>query len=235
MSDPCGWFVTGTDTGVGKTVVTLGLMQCLQDRGYRVAGMKPVAAGCEQTAQGLRNADAVQLQRQASIRLDYALVNPVALAAPIAPHIAAQRQGLPIGIEAIRRAFDTLAGQVDCVVVEGIGGWRVPLNDLDSVAELAGVLALDVILVVGIRLGCLNHALLSAESIAASGRRLTGWVANCLPPVTEAADEIINALKTRLSAPLMGVVPGLDMPDAKAVAAVLNVPAHGTCTPLRVN
>jgi len=235
MSDPCGWFVTGTDTGVGKTVVTLGLMQCLQDRGYRVAGMKPVAAGCEQTAQGMRNADAVQLQRQASIRLDYSLVNPVALAAPIAPHIAAQRQGLPIGIEAIRRAFDTLAGQVDCVVVEGIGGWRVPLNDLDSVAELAGLLALDVILVVGIRLGCLNHALLSAESIAGSGRWLAGWVANCLPPVPEAADEIINALETRLSAPLIGVVPGLDVADARAVAKVLNVPAHGTGKPLRVN
>ena len=227
MTDPCGWFVTGTDTGVGKTVVALGLMQCLQDQGYRVAGMKPVAAGCEQTAQGLRNADAVLLQRQSSCRLEYPLVNPMALAAPIAPHIAAQRHGTPIRLGEIQRAFDALAGRVDCVVVEGIGGWRVPLNDRETVAELAGALALDVILVVGIRLGCLNHALLSAESIAGSGRRLAGWVANCLPPVPEAADEIVNALKTRLSAPLLGVVPDLAGADARAVARVLSVPLRG--------
>ncbi len=116
-------------------------------------------------------------------------------------------------------------------MVEGVGGWRVPLNDRDTVAELAAALGLDVILVVGIRLGCLNHALLSAESIARSGLHLAGWVANCLPPVPEALDENINALKTRLSVPLLGVVPGLEMPDVRAVAAALDLQANNeSCT-----
>lgn len=226
MTERRGFFVTGTDTGVGKTVIALGLMQCFQDQGLVVAGMKPVASGCEAAAAGLRNADAVQLQQQASCRLDYGLVNPVALAAPIAPHLAAQQAGITISIDAIRQAFDELVTRVDCVVVEGIGGWRVPLNDRDTVAELAAALGLDVILVVGMRLGCLNHALLSAESIARSGLHLAGWVANCLPPVPEALDENINTLKTRLSVPLLGVVPGLEMPDVRAVAAALDLQAQ---------
>ncbi|MGB5471991.1 MAG: dethiobiotin synthase [Gammaproteobacteria bacterium] len=226
MTERRGFFVTGTDTGVGKTVVALGLMQCLQDQGFVVAGMKPVASGCEATAEGLRNADAVQLQQQASCQLDYGLVNPVALAAPIAPHLAAQQAGIAISVDAIRQAFDELVARVDCVVVEGIGGWRVPLNDRDTVAELAAALGLDVILVVGMRLGCLNHALLSAESIARSGLHLAGWVANCLPPVPEALDENVNTLKTRLSVPLLGVVPGLGVPDVRAVAAVLDLQAQ---------
>lgn len=225
MTEPRGFFVTGTDTGVGKTVIALGLMQCLQDQGYTVAGMKPVAAGCEPAVEGPRNADAVLLQRQASIPLDYSLVNPVALAAPVAPHIAARQAGVAISIEAIRRTFDELAARVDCVVVEGIGGWRVPLSERDTVADLAALLELDVILVVAIRLGCLNHALLSAESIACSGLRLAGWVANCVPPMPDALEDNITALKTRLSAPLLGVVPGQDSPDVRTVARALRLPA----------
>lgn len=224
MTGSRGFFVTGTDTGVGKTVVTLGLMQCIQDQGVTVAGMKPVAAGCERTTQGLRHADALLLQHQASVPLAYPLVNPVALEDAIAPHIAAQLSGAPIRIDVVRRVFDELAGRVDCVVVEGIGGWRVPLTERETVSELAAALALDVILVVGIRLGCLNHALLSAESITNSGQRLAGWVANCLPPAPEAIDQNINALKTRLSAPLLGIVPALDVLDVRAVADVLHVP-----------
>jgi len=225
VTEPRGYFVTGTDTGVGKTVIALGLMQCLQDQGHRVAGMKPVAAGCEPAARGPRNADAMRLQSQASIPLDYSLVNPVALAAPVAPHIAARQAGVAISLEAIRRSFDELAARVDRVVVEGIGGWRVPLGDRDTVADLAALLGLDVILVVAIRLGCLNHALLSAESITHRGLRLAGWVANCVPPAPDALEENITALETRLSAPLLGVVPGLDTLDVKTVARALRLPA----------
>ena len=204
MTERRGWFVTGTDTG---------------------AGMKPVAAGCAATAEGLRNDDAVRLQRQSSLRLDYARVNPVALPAPVAPHIAARQAGVSISIGVLRRAFDALAMQVDCVVVEGVGGWQVPLTERETVADLAVALGLDVVLVVGVRLGCLNHALLSAESIARSGLVLAGWVANCLPPLADAVDENIIALKTRISAPLLGIVPALAAPDVKTVACTLRVPA----------
>jgi len=235
MTERGGCFVTGTDTGVGKTVVALGLMKYLQDHGLTVAGMKPVASGCAQTAQGLRNDDALRLQRQASVRVEYARVNPVALEPPIAPHIAARQAGVSISIGAIRRVFDELASQADRIVVEGIGGWRVPLTERETVADLAAALELDVILVVGIRLGCLNHTLLSAEAIARDGLRLAGWVANCLPPATDAGEEIINTLKTRVSAPLLGIVPGLTGLDLKTVAAALRPGMERECLSDSVN
>lgn len=223
MTEVRGYFVTGTDTGIGKTVITLGLMQYLQDRGFAVAGMKPIASGCRPTAAGLRNEDAVQLQRQASIRLPYELVNPVALAAPVAPHIAARQDGVILSVATIRQSFDAMAAQADRVVVEGVGGWRVPLGERETLADLARALELPVVLVVGMRLGCLNHALLSAEAIARDGLQLAGWVANCLPPLPEALEENITALKTRLSAPLLGVVPVLAGADAPAVARRLSL------------
>ncbi|MGD8620305.1 MAG: dethiobiotin synthase [Gammaproteobacteria bacterium] len=223
MTEVRGFFVTGTDTGIGKTLITLGLMQHLQDRGFTVAGMKPVASGCETTAQGLRNDDAVQLQRQASCRLSYAQVNPVALAAPVAPHIAARQDSAGISVASIRRVFDDVAKQADRVVVEGVGGWRVPLGERETLADLARALGLPVVLVVGMRLGCLNHALLTAEAIAHDGLHLAGWVANCLPPAPEALEENIIALETRLSAPLLGVVPALSGQDAQDIARRLTL------------
>jgi dethiobiotin synthetase len=226
MTEVRGFFVTGTDTGIGKTVITLGLMQYLQDRGFTVAGMKPVASGCEATPQGLRNDDAVQLQRQASCRLPYAQVNPVTLAAPVAPHIAASQDGASISVAAIRRIFDDVARRADRVVVEGVGGWRVPLGEHETLADLARALGLPVVLVVGMRLGCLNHALLTAEAIAHDGLHLAGWVANCLPPAPEALEENIIALETRLSAPLLGVVPALAGLDVQAIARRLVLPVY---------
>jgi dethiobiotin synthetase len=223
MTEVRGFFVTGTDTGIGKTLITLGLMQHLQDRGFTVAGMKPVASGCETTAQGLRNDDAAQLQRQASCRLSYAQVNPVALAAPVAPHIAARQDSAGISVASIRRVFDDVAKQADRVVVEGVGGWRVPLGERETLADLARALGLPVVLVVGMRLGCLNHALLTAEAIAHDGLHLAGWVANCLPPAPEALEENIIALETRLSAPLLGVVPALSGQDAQDIARRLTL------------
>jgi dethiobiotin synthetase len=225
VNRPAGYFVTGTDTDVGKTVVSLGLMQALKEQGLSVAGMKPVASGCERTAAGLRNADAISLQQQSSLVLDYEQVNPYAFEPAIAPHLAAQAAGRRIDLAVIRDAYTTLATQVDCVVVEGVGGWRVPLNETEYVADLARVLDLDVWLVVGIRLGCLNHALLTMDAITSSGCRPAGWVANRLPPLADCADENINALKTRLLMPWLGTVPTLDAVDVKEVAKCLALPA----------
>lgn len=218
-----GYFITGTDTGVGKTMVSLGLMHALQAQGKTVAGMKPVASGCERTTEGLRNADAVQLQQQASARLAYEQVNPYAFEPPIAPHIAARQAGVEINPGHIGDAFKRLRGQADCVVVEGVGGWLVPVNAHQTMADVAVSLGLPVILVVGVRLGCLNHALLTRDAIAASGAGLAGWVASCLPPATEAAEENISALKTMINAPCLGVVPVLSEMSTGAVADFLSL------------
>jgi len=221
MTELYGYFVTGTDTGIGKTVIALGLMQSLQARGMRVAGMKPVASGCERTPQGLRNDDALQLQRQSSVVLDYALVNPYVFEPAIAPHIAARQAGVRIDPDSIKSACLQIAAQADCVLVEGVGGWAVPLNEHDMLPDLACLLGLPVILVVGIRLGCLNHALLSADAITRSGLPLAGWVANCMEPQTLCADEVISTLESRLSPPLLGVVPVLATAGATKVAQYL--------------
>jgi dethiobiotin synthetase len=213
-----GYFITGTDTGVGKTAVALGLMQQLQAQGQVVAGMKPVASDCALTPAGLRNEDALQLQRQSSVELDYSLVNPYAFAPAIAPHIAAQQAGVQIEMDSIRSAFTRITRQVDVVVVEGVGGWEVPLTEHETLADLARLLRLPVILVVGLRLGCLNHALLSAAAISRAGLPLAGWVANRLPPQPDCVEENIKTLKSRISAPLLGVVPALDAAGASEMA-----------------
>jgi dethiobiotin synthetase len=221
-SPPAGYFVTGTDTGVGKTVVTLGLMRHLQDRGRRVVAMKPVASGCRHTAQGLRNADALLLQRQSSLPLEYHEINPYAFEPAIAPHLAAAAAGGRIELDAIRTGFERLAAQADQVCVEGIGGWLVPLNEAQTAADLAAELGLGIILVVGIRLGCLNHALLTQAVIAGAGLHLAGWVANQPSPGCERAGEIIGALRSRLAAPLLGTVPFLPGCSPADVAACLD-------------
>jgi dethiobiotin synthetase len=224
MTSRHGYFVTGTDTGVGKTAVTLGLMAYLQAQGKTVAAMKPVASGCERGDKGLVNDDALRLQRQSSVALPYAQVNPYAFEPPIAPHIAAARAGVTISIDTIRAACDAIAGRADCVLVEGAGGWQVPLNGDETLADLAAALGLGVILVVGIRLGCLNHALLTAESIVASGCVPAGWVANRLAPHTDATEENIIALKSRLSFPCLGDVPAMERPSPRQVAAYVTLP-----------
>ncbi len=223
MTDSPGYFITGTDTGVGKTVVTLGLMQWLQDRGQLVAAMKPVASGCERGEGGLRNADALLLQRQASMTLPYEQINPYSFEPAIAPHVAAAEAGVRIETDTIAAGCRALLGIADRVCVEGVGGWLVPLNERETVADLAVTLGLEVVLVVGIRLGCLNHALLSARAIESSGLSLAGWVANRLPPDAEYADENIAALEARLAAPLLGIIPPLDEIDARRVASCLSL------------
>ena len=224
--DRCrGYFITGTDTGVGKTVVTLGLMRLLQARGNTVVAMKPVAAGCEPTPAGLRNDDALRLQRQASIELDYAQINPYAFAPAIAPHIAAEQAGVRIDIKNITNKYSELSCVSDCVIVEGVGGWQVPLNADETLADLALQLDLDVIMVVGIRLGCLNHALLTAAAIVAAGCTLAAWVANQLPSAPASVQENINYLKSRLSVPMLGTLPIMPVVSAGTVANNLSLSA----------
>ena len=223
-----GYFITGTDTGVGKTVVTLGLMRHLQERGHCVLAMKPVASGCLCTALGLRNADALQLQRQASLPLEYREVNPYAFEPAIAPHLAAAEAGTRIAIEVIRTGFERVTARADRVCVEGVGGWLAPLNESQTMADLAAALDLPIVLVVGIRLGCLNHALLTAMAIRAAGLQLAGWVANLPSPGGERITENIIALDERLAAPRLGTVPYLSDCSSIAVAAALDVEAHSS-------
>lgn len=218
-----GWFVTGTDTGVGKTLVAAALVRRLREHGLRVTGMKPVASGCESTADGLRNEDALALQAESSQAWPYEVVNPFAYAPAIAPHVAAAQAGTPIDFDAIERNYDHLRTSSDAIVVEGAGGWRVPLAGRNTIADLAVRLRLPVVLVVGLRLGCLNHAFLTAEAIQRSGLPLAGWVGSTIDPAFACAEENLATLREWLPAPPLGVVPHLALPGAAAVAPHLDL------------
>lgn len=202
-----GYFVTGTDTGVGKTWASLAIMAHLQQQGHTVVGMKPVASGCERVAGGLRNEDALLIQQQGSLPLPYDTVNPYAFAPAIAPHIAAKQAKVQIRLDTLRADYLQLTQQAEWVIVEGAGGWLVPLNDSDNMADLAKTISLPVVLVVGLRLGCINHALLSAQSIRAHGCQLAGWIANTLEPQMPCLEENIASIAARIAAPLLGILP----------------------------
>ncbi len=219
-----GYFITGTDTEVGKTWCTVGLMAALQQQGKTVVAMKPVASGCERTVEGLRNDDALRLQAQASIELPYESANPYAFEPAIAPHLAAAQNGITIRLDAIVDAFQRLQGKADVTLVEGVGGWQVPLNETENVADLAHALGLPVILVVGLRLGCINHALLTAESIRASGCTLAGWIANGIDPAMAEQQNNIASIQQRIAAPLLGVVPYQEGLAPEAIAERLQPP-----------
>jgi len=218
-----GVFITGTDTDCGKTTISLGLMAAWQARGLRVLGMKPVATGCDPSPAGLRNRDALRLQAQGSSDAPYPLINPYAFAPPIAPQLAADRAGVAIAPGPIADAYRALAATADRVVVEGVGGWRVPLGPGLWLGDLARLLELPVILVVGLKLGCLNHALLSAESIRAQGHRLAGWIGNGIDPGLSARDENIATLAALIEAPCLGIVPWLHQPAAATLAGMLRL------------
>lgn len=214
------YFITGTDTGVGKTRVSCALLHAFAAQGLRVAGFKPVAAGCDEHDQ---NEDARRLRAASNLPLTYGQVNPYCLPRAIAPHLAARQCGVRIELARILTSFHELAGQADRVVVEGVGGFLVPLNETQTSADLARQLALPVILVVGLRLGCLNHALLTTAAVAAHGLECAGWVANVLDADMPAMQDNIAALRERVAAPLLGVVPHLADPDAAQVARYLDV------------
>lgn len=200
-------FIAGTDTGVGKTHASCALLHALRVAGHDARGMKPVASGCAETPQGLRNDDALALQEASSEPSSYALVNPVAMRDPLSPHLAAAHDGVTISMAPLRRAFEALSAPTDFLVVEGVGGWLVPLAPGLLASAIPREWKLPVILVVGMRLGCLNHALLSARMIEADGCQLLGWVGNCIDPAMEAVEENLATLREMLSAPCLGVLP----------------------------
>lgn len=197
-----GIFVTGTDTGVGKTRVAVALIHALRAQGLRVAGMKPVSAGSEA---GELNEDVVALMQAANAPGEVRDVNPYAFAEPIAPHIAAEKAGVVIDLAVIASAYSRLAAAADIVVVEGAGGWRVPLNAHEDMADLAQVLGLPVVMVVGLRLGCLNHAVLTADAIASRQVRWMGWIGNHIDPDMACPAENIATLHARLPGPCLGI------------------------------
>jgi dethiobiotin synthetase len=220
-----GVFVAGTDTGVGKTLFSAALLLRLGEAGVRAAACKPVSAGCRRESGRLVNADAELLAMAAPVQRPLEVVNPVALEPAIAPHIAAAEAGVELAASALADACRRAGDDADFLVVEGAGGWRVPLNARETLAEVARLLELPVVLVVGLRLGCLNHALLSAEAIRADGLDLAGWVANPIDPAMPRLEENIAALEARLGAPLLARLPRCRQPGelerAREAAAVL--------------
>lgn len=208
-----GFFVTGTDTGVGKTLFAAALTRAFARGGARVAVMKPVASGAVRAPEGLRSEDALTLMAEASVAAPYETVNPYCFLPPIAPHIAAAQVGMRIDLDVLRARYRSLASGVDCVIVEGAGGWLAPITRDAGMAEIACTLDLQVILVVGMRLGCLNHALLTYESIRARAGNFAGWVANGIDPAMERAAENHETLRQRLGEPL-AVIPPLELPGA---------------------
>ena len=218
------YFITGTDTDVGKTTVAAGLLQAARAAGLSTAAGKPVASGCEVTPEGLRNADALALMAQCTLALSYEEVNPVAFEPAIAPHIAAREAGVALTVQALLTPMQRILRQrADFTLIEGAGGWRVPLSGQDSLSDVAQGLDLPVILVVGVRLGCISHALLTAEAIAQDGLQLAGWVAKIIDPKTSRLEEILAPLAERLPAPCLGRVPKLKSPTPEAVAQYLEL------------
>ncbi len=214
------YFVTGTDTGVGKTLISCALLYAFAAQGKSVAGMKPVAAGCEED--GL-NEDVKSLRAATNILASLGQINPYSFLHPVAPHIAAYNAGVQINFARILESFHELAAQADVVIVEGAGGFQIPLNDTQDSADLVIALGIPVILVVGMRLGCLNHALLTLRAINDCGLQCAGWVANVIDADMLMLDENIQALQQRIKSPLLAVVQHHKNPDARAIATQLDL------------
>lgn len=217
----CGVFITGTDTGVGKTTVACAMLHAFAAAGKTAVGMKPIAAGLENG----RSADVEALLRAGTVRAPRDLVNPYAFEPAIAPHIAAEIAGIKIDIDVIAGAFGKLSHLAQVVVVEGAGGFLVPVGGRDTMGDIAQKLGLPVVLVVGMRLGCLNHALLTQGAIDARGLRCAGWVANCISPDMPFMDSNVRALEERLGSPLLGVIPFRKNPEASEAARFLSLPS----------
>jgi dethiobiotin synthetase len=217
-------FVTGTDTGIGKSVASAALLHALRRDGRSAVGMKPVASGCERVGGDWRNEDALLLQAASLPMPEYADVNPFALPEPLAPELAAASAGVTLSLTPIQAAFVRLQAQADRVVVEGVGGWLAPLSaSLDQI-DVVRALDLPVVLVVGLRLGCINHARLTQQAIEASGARLLGWIANDIDPTMACGDENFAILRRYLTAPCWGRLPHAEQPDPARMAHHLTIP-----------
>jgi dethiobiotin synthetase len=219
------WFVTGTDTEIGKTLISSAMLHALVKRGVRAAGMKPVAAGAVLRDGAWHNEDADQLAQAANVHLPAELSTPYLLREAAAPHIAAALEGVTIKADRILDCYRRIAGQADAVVVEGVGGFCVPLAEQFDTADLAVQLDLPVILVVGLRLGCINHALLTAAAIRARGLTLAGWVANAVDPAMPYAGDNVETLKAHLDSPLLGIIPRLTVANTTTAADFLDFSA----------
>jgi dethiobiotin synthetase len=215
------FYVTGTDTGIGKTVASTALLHALRAKGLRAVGMKPVASGCVRTPAGWRNDDALALLEASDPRPDYVDLNPYALPQPLAPELAARDADVRIELDLIVRAFRRLQASADAVVMEGVGGWAAPLSATLDQADVARALRLPVVMVVGMRLGCLNHARLTERAIAEDGCELIGWIANHVDPQMERQDDNFELLRARLRAPCWGRLPYAREPDAEIMSSSL--------------
>ena len=222
MTTRFDYFVTGTDTGVGKTLVSAALIHSLARMGIKVAGMKPVAAGAELRDSQWWNEDVALLSAEANVSLPVQLIAPCLFKEPAAPHVAAALEGKQINPSDILAAFEQIRAQTEAVIVEGVGGFCVPLTPQTDMADLAAQLQLDVILVVGLRLGCLNHALLTAEAIAARGLHLAGWVVNQIDPAMPHQAANIDTLRGYLPAPYVGCLPWMALPSVAVAADALD-------------
>ncbi|HIY71172.1 MAG TPA: dethiobiotin synthase [Candidatus Luteimonas excrementigallinarum] len=218
-------YVTGTDTGVGKSLASAALLHALRARGQRAVGMKPVASGCERTPDGWRNEDALLLQEASDPRPAYEDVNPYALPAPTAPQLAAREAGVEVRMDPLQAACTRLSAMADTVVVEGVGGWMAPLADGLDQATLARAIGADVVLVVGLRLGCLSHARLTARAVEADGLRLAGWIGSGVDPVPHRQQEYVELLRNALPVPCLGVIPHMPEPDASLASRAINAPS----------
>lgn len=218
------WFVTGTDTGVGKTFASVALLHALRARGLRAVGMKPVASGCEATPDGWRNEDALALIAASDPRPAYADVNPYALAYPTAPQLAARDVGVTVALPVLLAAFARLGAGADALVVEGAGGWLAPMGDGLDQSAMARAVGGEVLLVVGLRLGCLSHARLTAQAIAADGCRLAGWIGNRVDPDFARVDDYLALLREALPAPCLGVLAHDAGGDGVVAAGALSLP-----------
>lgn len=214
-----GYFVTGTDTGIGKTVISCALLHAFAAEGYKVAGMKPIAAGSENG----RWMDVEHLLAASNVAVSRQQINPYAFHQPLAPHIAAHQAGMEINLSVIHRAYLELSTHTDIVIVEGVGGFLVPVNHHQTGADLAQALSLPVIMVIGMRLGCLNHALLTSRAIRDADLVLAGWVANCIDPDMRAIEENIDALAQRLKCPLLGMLPFDQGADSQKKSQLLDI------------
>jgi len=204
------WFITGTDTEVGKTVASCALLQAAISAGYHAVGYKPVASGSQMTAEGIRNDDALALQQTSHLKLSYEAINPLAFIEPTSPHIISAHEQRPIHFSVMSEGLARLATRSDWVQVEGAGGWFTPLSDTTTFADWVKAEQLPVILVVGIKLGCINHALLTVQAVEAAGLRLAGWIANNIQPQGKWHTEYLETLKQRISAPLLGEIPWIE-------------------------
>ena len=216
-------FITATDTGMGKTAISTGLLSGLRARDVNVCGMKPIASGAMKTSRGMVSEDAVKLQKLSGVELSYELVNPVLLENPCSPDIAARLEQREINLDLIMECFDEISSQCEVLVVEGVGGWRTPCVGGKGMADMVSRMKCPVILVVGMKLGCINHALLTAEAVRSDGFELAGWIANQIDPDYGYQDQTLDTLAPALACPLLGVVPYIEGADPERISAYLQL------------